>query len=131
MAMASLLVAGCASMPGLSDEDTVKRYSQARQQALKEGMFEKAYEYMAPGYRATNDIKRFKLDYAGASRLKSSKIKSVTCEPDVCSISVVIEYEAAVSPRATTLGAKPMLVERVSEERWVKVDNKWWFARSD
>ena len=126
-----LSVSACAVMQPKTDEERVIALAEQRQAALLERDFLKAYEFMSPGYRQLNTIEKFTSNYTGVYAWESSDVLSASCEEDICKVQVEIEYDSA---RMFNTGRKPtvekQIISRVNLETWLKLDNKWWFSKS-
>lgn len=116
----------CSSFAPRTDAERVEARAQQRLDLLLKGDVEKAYTFMTPGYRTANSIDHFRANFAaGISRLVTAKVRSVTCpEEDVCTVISDITYN-----HVSALGGKPIPIERATQERWIKVDDQWWFVR--
>lgn len=125
--LACLLVTltACSTFAPKSDSEQVEARSQQRLDLLMDGEVDQAYAFMTPGYRAANPVARFRADFAaGASRFIDAKVRSSTCEEDVCTVMTAITYN-----HVSSIGGKPMPIERVTQERWIRVDGQWWLLR--
>ncbi len=128
--LAALLgLAACSSLQLRDDSAVVTDRANARAEALKAGDFEAAYAFMSPGYRSTNTLERFKATHAGgAALLKSAEVERVDCKVETCSVFIKAGY-LFKNPRISRITDQPVVVERVNEEDWVKVDGEWWYVR--
>lgn len=127
LASLALGLGACSVLQPKTDSQQVEARSQKRMDLIMAGKTEKAYEYMTPGYRATNGVPRFRADFAaGASRFIESNVSSSSCEEDVCTVKVAIKYN-----HVSSIGSKPIPIERSTEERWIRIDNQWWFVRQN
>lgn len=126
-----LAVSACGVIQPKTDEERVFELAEQRQAALLEYDFEKAYQYMSPGYRQLNSLEKFTANNMGVYGWESSSVLDATCEEELCKVNVEIEYDAA---RMFNTGRKPVtekrIISRVNIETWVKLDNKWWFSKS-
>ena len=120
----------CAVMQPKTDEEIVEKRSALRLEALKKLDFEKAYTYMSPGYRSIKGLDRFKLDYAGAVNMLGFNVDSVECNMDTCSVLVASDYKVAIVGRGFS-ATKPLVIDRVNKETWIRSDGKWWFVKSE
>lgn len=123
-------LSACAVMQPKTDEEVVERRSASRLEALKELDFEKAYTYMSPGYRSIKGLDRFKLDYAGAVNMLDFNVNSVECNQDTCSVLVASDYKVAIVGRGFSV-KKPLVIDRVNKETWIRIEGKWWFVKSE
>lgn len=119
-----VLLASCASyFHPLTDEESVSELSLKRLGFLQDINYEDAYEFMTPGYRQIKSIDMFKLDYAGASNIRSFDVRTVSCQNDTCKVFVDVEYDLGAS-------GPGMNIIRTNIETWIRTNNKWWFVRS-
>lgn len=124
-----LVLTACSAFQPKDDATVVAERSQARMDALKTADFEGAYAFMSPGYRSTNTLERFKASYAGGVvRLESASVSDVQCEEDACVLQVKASYFYRGKQQALK-GGKPLLLDRVNEERWIKTDGQWWYVQ--
>ncbi|MDH0896636.1 MULTISPECIES: hypothetical protein [unclassified Pseudomonas] len=124
-----LALTACSAFQPKDDATVVAERSQARMDALKTADFEGAYAFMSPGYRSTNTLERFKASYAGGVvRLESASVSDVQCEEDACVLQVKASYFYRGKQQALK-GGKPLLLDRVNEERWIKTDGQWWYVQ--
>lgn len=128
--LAALLgLAACSSIQLRDDSAVVTDRANARLEALKAGDFEKAYSFMSPGYRSVNTFQRFKGTHAGgAALLKSAVVDRVECETDTCTALIKANYYFRNS-KISLANKEPMIIERVNQEDWIKVDGEWWYVR--
>jgi hypothetical protein len=96
----------------------------ARWDALLSGNVAEAYEYLAPGYRSS--VKP--IDYEIAFRLRkvsytSAEYKSEECQVDVCTVKLSLGYRLIAPMRGVTEFNGKQSVD----EKWVRVNNQWWF----
>lgn len=127
-----LSLSACSVLQPKTDEERVFYLAEKRQAALLKHDFDKAYTFMSPGYREVNSIPRFTADNQGAYSLVSTEVDKVICEDDACKVYVKIEFDARVLMGSMGRpSAETMVLPRVNRETWVRLDNKWWFSRSE
>lgn len=127
LATLAMSMSACSLLPAKSDSEQVQARSQQRLDLLMAGNIEKAYGFSTPGYRETHSQAQFRADYAaGISRYVSADVKSASCEQDACTVMVGVRYKYASS-----IGAKPMVIERATQERWIRTEGQWWFLRQN
>ncbi len=115
--------------------NTTERYyffaaDRKQQKALKILDFEKAYTYMSPGYRSIKGLDRFKLENAGAVNLLDFQVKSAECVEDTCHVLVSSNYKITMVGSGFSV-KKPLVIDRVSKETWIRTEGKWWFVKSE
>jgi hypothetical protein len=119
--LAALASAGCADH---SNPENVDRRAVERWNHLIAHEAEKAYDYLSPGFRATQtrDV------YAAAMnsrplQWKSAKFNHKECEEDRCKAYVDVAYTLKMP------GGAGSSVESTStqSEIWIRVDGEWYF----
>ena len=114
----ALLVSACASVDSRPAADTVKERAQARWDALVKGELAKTYGYLSPTARKTLKLE----DYAANMRTgfwKAVTVDKVACDsPDVCAVSVTVEYEYKMGRNKSPL-----------QETWIREGSNWWYAQ--
>jgi hypothetical protein len=124
---ALLLLGGCAAQPQkpASAEEAVKVRATAQQQARLENNFELAYKFTSPGYREAHPYKFFLGRMGTVVRRRGFEVKSVSCEGEVCSVIVDLQYSYA----GLAAGAKKdTVMQRELTEKWILVDGEWWLV---
>lgn len=121
--LAVALLSACATT-GPSADNEIGERAQARWDALLEGDFATAYSYLSPGYRSRISV----VDYELSTRMKRVQYRSAqyqehTCEKDVCTVQVKIEYKVA----KPVPGVAEFVGENTIFEQWIKSDSNWWF----
>ncbi len=114
------MVAGCASTASGPPEEVVRQRAQARWNALLDGDFSRAYDYMAPSYRALIERKRFPNQFGSGAGWQGAEVVSVTCETDRCKVVMKVAVRTALRGRS----APPLSTH--FDENWVKEDGQWW-----
>ena len=115
-----LVVAGCADN---ANPDNVDRRSVERWNYLIAHQAEKAYDYLTPGFRATQPRDA----YASAMnnrpvQWKSVKFNGKECDADRCKVHVDVTY----SIKLPGLG-KPTEATSSQSETWILVKGGWYF----
>ncbi|HZJ96190.1 MAG TPA: hypothetical protein VFD11_11640 [Thiopseudomonas sp.] len=123
-----LAVSACVIQPK-TDEERVFELAEQRQAALLEYDFEKAYQYMSPGYRQLNTVDKFTSDHMGVYNWESSKVLKATCEEDLCEVNVEVVFDVGMQSGARGRKPEKFLIPRINKETWVRLDNKWWFSK--
>ncbi|MDY0205315.1 MAG: hypothetical protein RBR82_01680 [Pseudomonas sp.] len=126
-----LSMSACAVMQPKTTEENVLKLAEKRQTALLAQDFKKAYKYMSPGYRELNTVENLMSDYAGVYSWKSSDVLNATCDDGVCRVNVKVFVDIGLMQSAATPDQERVLVPRVNRETWIKLDNKWWFSKSE
>lgn len=123
-------MSACAVMQPQTDEEQVLVLAEKRQAALLKHDFNQAYKYMSPGYRQLNTIEQFTSNYAGVYSWVSSNVLDATCEEDLCKVNVEVQIDLGLMQNTRGPAAEKFLIPRVNQETWLKLDNKWWFSKS-
>jgi len=112
----ALVLVGCATPVGKSDEELITDRAQERWAAIIAGNYDKAYEYISPAGRSIVTAQGFKSSMKPGFH-KGARVVGVKCgTPEVCDVQLEIEYEFQGKRTKTPL-----------PEKWVKQDGKWWF----
>lgn len=127
------VLAGCAHLASDSTpEQAVQQRSAGYWKARLSGDIAKAYGYMAPGYRALNDEKKYGLAYGAVPNLSGGEVVSVNCDGGAAKPEK--QAEAQVTQRCvlrkqftTTLPMSGNVeVPIAMNETWIKEDGQWW-----
>lgn len=128
---AVMVLVGCAHLASDSTpEQTVQQRSADYWKARLSGDIAKAYSYMAPGYRALNDERKYGLAYGVVPNLSGGEVVSVNCDGGASKQ----EKEAQPAQRCvlrkqftTTMPlASSVQVPIGLDETWIKEDGQWW-----
>ena len=98
-------------------EEKVVSRAQGRWDALLARDYEKAYGFITPSMRATLPLDVFRGRIAGASWI-DVKVAKAVCEPEVCDVSVKMEYYVLPNLKDT----------QVINEKWIIDAGNWWFV---
>lgn len=123
LAFVLFLIAGCASRQ--QSADSVEARAQARWDALLSNDLDTAYGYYSPGYRSSHS----RVDFEVALRMRriawtSAKVEESRCAEDACTVVTRVGYRVG----APVPGVPKWESERRIEERWVHIQNAWWFV---
>jgi hypothetical protein len=117
VAFGGLAVASCAVVDTRPAAEIVKERAEARAQAYVAGDTRKMYEFLSPAARKTVRYE----DYAPSLNpgfWKAATVEKVECaKPDVCDVSLSIEYMFKGSRIRTPL-----------RETWIQEERNWWYA---
>lgn len=110
---------GSAKQPANSPsvEQKVWGRAQERWDALKAGQYEKAFSYITPSMRATLPLEVYRGRLGGAKWI-DVKVVRVVCEPEVCDVSVKMDYYVLPNLRDS----------QQIEEKWILDAGNWWFV---
>ncbi|MBP7531002.1 MAG: hypothetical protein KA775_04190 [Ottowia sp.] len=120
---AAALLAGCASVAPSTPETIVQQRAQKRLELLQVRDFDKAYEYLAPSYRAVNSLQAYRNDFGSGVGWVDPRASSVKCEDENRCIVTVNLGVRVVAPGFS----KP--IESTFWEIWVKDEDQWWFFK--
>lgn len=123
--VATLLMAGCVDK---SDPNTLDKRSVERWNYLISHEAEKAYDYLTPGYRATQTREQ----YASAMNNRPITWKKATfekkeCDGDHCKVDVTIEYSLPVQGAS----GKRSDASSAQHENWLRIDGQWYYLPSN
>ena len=122
-ALAALLVTvGCTT--DKADPENVDRRAVERWEYLIAHKAEQAYDYLSPGFRATQEREV----YAQAMnnrpvQWKGVKFSSKECEAERCKVSVEIAYSLPIA----AAGGKQAQGSSKQSETWILVDGEWYY----
>lgn len=124
---AAVGLAACAS-PGQLEkpEAIVKARAQERVNLLQAKDFTKAYDYLAPSFRALNSVDAYRSSFGGGASWVDPTVTKVEC-PDA--ERCIAEVHLGVLVVARGFGTKPL--PTVLRETWVLQDGKWWFIKTN
>lgn len=125
-----------ASQPAFTEAPVLTPEEAERQRPLRErvqqrwdaviaGDFAKAYEYESPEYRKEHTLKEYVSQFGGMVEWHMASVKEVRYDGDN-EAEVVLSLGISFSP---TGGDDPVRTTAELEERWAKIEGKWW--RSD
>jgi hypothetical protein len=121
----ALVMVGCAgsgvgskaTTAPIEAKEVVADLAAARWNALIQGDLAKAYTYLSPATRSIMSLDAYK-NKIRPGKWKKAKVDSVSCEQDVCKVTMVIEY----SYRDMNS------IETRLDEAWLQEDGKWWYV---
>jgi hypothetical protein len=116
-----LMLAACAVTEVSSvekDKQAVTQRAQERWDLLLKGKADEAYAYFSPATRTTLTLDVFRKRSSVGKWWRSIKLDRVDCQPEVCSVTMVLDYDLY-----EIKGLKAGI-----EEKWVKEDGTWWLA---
>lgn len=124
VAVAAVMVAGCAGIGGLTKDSSpeakraaVTERVNARWAALIKGDLDTAYTFFSPAARQLLTIGTYKQQARG-SGFRKAEITSVTCEAEVCQVTVMV-----------TLDHRQMAgLQSPVEETWVLENGQFWYT---
>ena len=119
-----LALGGCVDN---ANPDTVDTRSVERWNHLIAHQAEKAYDYLSPGFRTTQDRET----YAAAMNSRTVQWKAVNfkdkeCDAERCKVHLDVTYSLLMPGT----GAGPIEGKRTQTETWLLVDGEWFFLPS-
>jgi hypothetical protein len=121
-AAVATLLGACATVP-TSPQEALALRAQARYDALIAKNYKQVYEFFAPSYRERISYESWVGSRAPRASFLSAKVVNVKClSDDACDLQVESTYQAPRGVKASPKG----VIERVTEQRWVRVDGEWW-----
>jgi hypothetical protein len=107
------------------EAERVSERAEARWAALVKGDFSAAYAFETPAYRDTVDEPQHRAQFGNAARWRSAETRSVELADDRATVKVLVRFEM-MAPA----GAGIIPGEQIMTERWIKIDEEWWYARN-
>ena len=125
LALLSLgLLAACDQGDGSAMPAGVEDRAQARWDALGEGDWKAAYQYLSPGYRSSVSEDTYRLRLLNQRvRWTGGEVTSSDCGETACTVNVAVTYEIA----RPFDGVNEMSSTRRTQESWVRSDGHWWY----
>lgn len=114
-------VSGCVdkASPDMVDKRVVERWN-----LLVAHEAEKAYDYLTPGYRATQTRENYALAMNNRPvQWSGATFKDKTCDGDRCKVEVNVSYSVI----APGMAGRPVKSESVQAETWIRVNGEWYF----
>jgi hypothetical protein len=117
----SVNLAGCADK---ASPDNVDRRSVERWNFLSAHQGEKAYDYLTPGFRSTQDRETYATAMNNRPlQWKGAKFKHKECDADRCKVEIDVTY-LLIMPGAA---GKPIESTSTQAETWILVKGEWFF----
>lgn len=119
--LASLTLAGCASLDGGNPEGLVSQRANERWRALVVADFTRAYSYNTPGFRAVVTPDAYRSRVGAAVIWTGAEAVRVDCpEPTKCNATVRIDFKPVLGGRS---GGS---LNTHIDETWLLEDGQWW-----
>ena len=114
-------LSGCTTEPP-TPEETVTRLSAERWQALFDGDYKKAWEYLGPGFRKRVPLEAYTLRFIGKTQWKNAQMEKVVCEDDQhCVVTVIADYHYVGNEMFPAYDDNALI-----DEVWIQMDGQWW-----
>lgn len=124
LAAAALALAGCGAMVK-KDEDAsvIKAKAVQRWDYLIAHQADKAYDFLAPGYRKTISREQYAHNMNGrGTHWSKVTFGSQTCDADTCTVHLSVDYTIKLGGLAGNTKASGFEVET-----WIKADGAWYY----
>ncbi|MDE2258444.1 MAG: hypothetical protein KGK05_11820 [Xanthomonadaceae bacterium] len=123
LAAAALALAGCGMLKKDEDASVIKAKAVQRWDDLIARKADKAYDFLAPGYRKTISREQYAKDMNGRGmRWKKVSFGSQTCDADTCTVHLTVAYNINLGGLAGKVDSMGLAVET-----WIKVDGTWYY----
>lgn len=116
----AVILAGCAAFSPAPPEKLVRERAQARWNALIAGEWSKAYQYMAPSYRALVEEKRYPNQFGGGVAWVGAEVVNVACVEDRCTVRMKVSYSIVLPGHPGQVG------DTHFNETWIREEGQWW-----
>ena len=121
LSLGLLLVGGCVdkSNPDMVDKRSVERWN-----LLVSHEAEKAYDYLTPGYRATQTRENYAASMNNRPvQWTGATFKDKTCDGDRCKVEVNVRYSVAMPGSS----GRKTESESLQTETWIRLNREWYF----
>ena len=123
-AAVALALAGCGALVKKNeDASVIKAKSVQRWDYLIAKQADKAYDFLAPGYRKTITREQYAHNMNGrGTRWSKVSYNSQTCDADTCTVRLSVDY-------TINLGGLVGQTKSVgfAVEKWIKADGTWYY----
>jgi hypothetical protein len=117
----ALTLAACSA----PEPQTLEERALARWQHLIERDFESAWQYFAPGYKDAHPSQAFVTEMAERPIVyRDVSLIRTNCDGDRCEVTLDVTYQV---PRGAS-GQGPSRISTTIRERWISLDQTWWFS---
>ncbi len=105
-------------------EEIVKQRALERWAIREQGKVDGLYEFLSPAKRQTVTKSTYETQLDSGIKYFDVEVRGVVCEQDnsVCQVTLYVGFEMANQYGKNKAGT-------VLEEKWVKEDKQWWFAK--
>lgn len=118
--LASLCLAGCASLGSTKPEQQVERRAADYWKARISAQYEKAYALSTPSYRKLRTAEQFKLQFGAGANIQAAEVTNVTCEAEKCTARMKLSVKPLIS------GLKLSTMDTFVDETWLLEEGQWW-----
>ena len=123
-AAAGLALAGCGMLVKKNeDASVIKTKAVQRWDYLIAKQADKAYDFLAPGYRQTISREQYAHNMNGrGTRWSKVHYNSQTCDADTCTVRLSVDYTIKLGGLAGDTKSMGFAVEK-----WIKADGVWYY----
>lgn len=117
----ALQLGACAVIEKAEVEEAKAQVSERAQQRwdlVMKGQLDQAYEFLSPASRSTVSPAVHRKRNSGARWWRKLTLEKVDCRPDVCQVTMLLEYDLREFKGLT----------RKAEETWIKDGGNWWLV---
>ena len=123
LTIATLLL-GLAGCTDKASPDNLDRRSVERWNYLIAHEAEKAYDYLTPGFRATQTREVYASQMnTRPVQWKSARFDGKQCEAQRCTVRVEVAYSLVIPG----MGGKPAEASSIQQETWIFTNGDWYF----
>lgn len=123
-AMLLLMTCGLASASAEDGGKVVRDRAVAHWSAIVDGKYDEAYRYTSPGFREKVNLMGYIARFIGKVKYQKATVDELDCDGDVCTLKVDVEFFVFAPPpmRGGILRTAKLT------EKWIRLDNDWWFV---
>lgn len=124
LALGAAALAGCGMVKKDEDASVIQQKAVQRWDYLIAHKAEKAYDFLAPGYRATMSREAYASGMNNRPvSWESAKFVDQKCDAESCTVRVQLKYKVMVNLH----GMHKINVNSPITERWIKESGRWYF----
>lgn len=121
LAFAVVMLQGCAGSAPFygSPEEIVRARAEARWKAIIASDWARAYGFSTPAFRQSVSMDGFLNIVRSSAARTGAKVMGVECAGTACDVTVKVDFKTPL--------LKGTALDTDVRERWVEVDNQWFF----
>lgn len=120
LAVASLVLAGCAAMGPAKPEQVVQQRATEYWKARVAAQYEKAYALSTPSYRKLRTAEQFKQKFGAGANIQAAEVVKVSCADEKCTAQMKLSVKPII------LGLNLSTMDTFVDETWLLEDGQWW-----
>lgn len=120
LALASLVLAGCAALGSANPEQQVERRASEYWAARVASQVDKAYALSTPSYRKLHTLDQFKQQFGGGANIQSANVMNVSCEAEKCTTKIKLSVKPLI------IGLNLGTIDSFVDEVWLLEEGHWW-----